>query len=85
MLSRDLMVTNLNMTEDYYDFKGTFELRGDAYMALDLSQLTDDKFREIQRVFGLPESLEEIKKELMEKLAEAAQIESRCEEGKNAM
>jgi hypothetical protein len=84
MLSKDLKVVSLCVTEDYYDYKGTFQLHGErGYMEIDLSDLTDEKTKEIKGHFNLEECLEDIKDTIMAKVLESANIECKIVEGKN--
>lgn len=84
MLSKDLKVVSLNITEDYYQYKGTFQLRTEeGYIDIDLSDLTDEKISEIKGRFNLEEYPEEIKSTIMTKVLESASIESKIVEGKD--
>lgn len=78
MLSSDLKVVCLNITEDFYDYKGTFQLCSDnKSIDLEFTELTDQKLKEIKADFGLEESIGEINDAIMAKVFEAANVESR--------
>ena len=84
MLSKDLKVVSLCVTEDYYHYKGTFQLHTEeGYMEIDLSDFTDEKISEIKGRFNVEECLEDIKSTIMTKVLESASIESKIVEGKN--
>ncbi|NLD50051.1 MAG: hypothetical protein GX660_23155 [Clostridiaceae bacterium] len=84
MLSKDLKVVNLNIAEDYYEYKALFRLcSDDVCMDVDLSALSDKAvLADIKSKFGLEESEEDIKEAIMKKVFDASQIESRQNEGK---
>jgi len=84
MLCKDLKVVSLNITEDHYEFKALFRLCTDGRcIDVDLAQLSSDErlFDEIKREFEIEESIEEIKKVIMEKVMEASTLESKIVEG----
>lgn len=85
MKVKDLKVVNLNITEDYYEYKALFRLCSNEHcMDIDLSELSEPGVLEnIKRTFGIEESLETIKETIMEKVMEASKIESRIKEGKD--
>lgn len=84
MLSKDLKVVSLSITEEYYHYKGTFQLHTEeGYIDIDLSDLTDEKISEIKGRFNLEECPEEIKSTIMTKVLESASIESKIVEGYN--
>jgi hypothetical protein len=78
MLKEDLKVVILNITEDYYDYGGTCTLCGeDKFLDIELTDLNEDKIAEIKDFFKLDGSVEEIEKDIMQKILEMARIESR--------
>ncbi|MCX7748397.1 MAG: hypothetical protein N2645_16155 [Clostridia bacterium] len=83
MRSKDLLLTNLVVTEDNYSFYGSFTLSSsDKSITVNLSDLDSDiKLNEIKNLFHLEETNEEIKKILMDKISENAQIGSHLKEG----
>lgn len=85
MLSKDLKVVNLNIAEDFYEYKALFRLcSDDVCMDVDLSALSDNTvLADIKSKFGLEESEEEIKEVIMKKVLDASQIESCQKEGKD--
>ncbi|MBZ4646381.1 MAG: hypothetical protein PWR27_341 [Petroclostridium sp.] len=85
MLCKDLKVVNLNITEDYYEYKGLFRLcSGEKCLDIDLMDLdNDNKLKEIKSNFNLKDDISDIKTILMEKIMEATKIESRIVEGKD--
>jgi len=84
MLCKDLKVVALSITEDFYKYKGVFQLCGfDKSIEVDLDYFENDKLNEIKNIFQLPESPDEIKNIIMEKVMQAANDESRIVEGKD--
>ncbi len=85
MFSKDLRIVNLNITEDYYDYKGLFILRGgDKEFDVDLANAEkESKLKEIKTYFELEDEIEIIRKTIMDKVMEASKIETRIIEGKN--
>lgn len=85
MKCRELKVVNLNITEDYYEYKALFRLCSDEHcMDIDLSEISEPKIlEEIKNTFGIEEDINEIKEIIMEKVMEASKIESRIKEGKD--
>lgn len=85
MQCRDLKVVNLNITEDYYEYKALFRLCTDSVcMDVDLDQLSKNGILEdIKKSFSVQEPIDEIKNILMEKIMEATKLESRISEGES--
>lgn len=85
MKCKELRVVNLNITEDFYDYKGLFRLCSEAECVdIDLADLEkDSKLKEIQAHFGLEEDIQEVKRIIKAKVMEATKIESRIVEGKH--
>jgi len=78
---KDLKVVNLNITEDFYIYKGVFQLcSSDKSMEIDLADFSDyneRKLKEIKNYFDLNDSLRDIYKIIMDKVMDAAKIQSR--------
>ena len=85
MKCKDLKVVNLNITEDYYEYKALFRLcTEDRCIDVDLADLSEEaKLKEIKSEFNLEESISEIHDILMDKIMEVSKIESRIVEGKD--
>lgn len=85
MKCRDLKVVNLNITEDFYEYKALFRLCTDDHcMDIDLAKISDPGVLEkAKETFEVEESIEEMKEIIMEKIMEASKIESRIHEGKD--
>ncbi len=85
MLSKDLKIINLNITEDYYDYKGLFILRGgEKELDVDLANVEKQSMiQQIKTYFDLDDDIEKIRKTIMDKLMEASKIEARIIEGKH--
>lgn len=85
MKCKDLKVVNLNITEDYYEYKALFRLcTEDRCIDVDLANLSEEaKLKEIKSEFNLEESISEIHDILMDKIMEVSKIESRIVEGKD--
>ena len=84
MKCTSLKIVNLNIAEDFYDYKGVFRLCTEKECVdCDLTDLENDsKISEIKNHFELEEEIDEISKIIKEKVMEAAKIESRIVEGK---
>ncbi len=80
---RDLLVSNLSITEDEYSFKGSFVLSGRGLsLNVDVTELEDEeKLESLKAQFGLPESKSEIRGFIMDRVVEKAAIGSRIKEG----
>ena len=78
-----LQVSNLNISEDEYIYKGLFTLTGEGVsMNVDLAELEDAKtLNEIKNRYYLAEKPEEIRKVIMSKVMEQASVSSRIREG----
>ncbi|HHW30801.1 MAG TPA: hypothetical protein GXX20_03870 [Clostridiaceae bacterium] len=85
MKIKELKVVNLNITEDYYEYKALFRLCSNEHcMDIDLSELSEPEVLEnIKRTFVIEEDVHTIKETIMEKVMEASKIESRVKEGKD--
>lgn len=85
MKTADLLLTGLNITEDDYNYIGSFILAGnDKTLNVDMSDLESaEKLEELKKYFGLDEKAEEIRKILMELVVEKAAISSKFNEGEN--
>lgn len=84
MLSKNVKVVGLSITEDCYNYTGTFMLsNGEKCIHINVAEITDEKINEIIDIFNLEESVEEIRKEIMIEIFEASKAESRLVEGKN--
>ncbi|MCG8500518.1 MAG: hypothetical protein MJB12_08955 [Firmicutes bacterium] len=85
MLCKELRVVNLNITEDYYDYRGLFRLcSGENCLDVDLMNWeSGDKLKQIKTHFKLEEDITEIKEVIMDKIMEASKVESRIVEGKD--
>jgi hypothetical protein len=78
MYCKDLKVVNLTITEDFYEYKGIFQLCSDKKrVEIDLAEFDTEKINEIKDLFGLQESVEEIHKTIMDKVMDATKIHSR--------
>ncbi|RCX18028.1 hypothetical protein DFR58_106197 [Anaerobacterium chartisolvens] len=80
---RDLLVSNLSITEDEYSFKGSFVLSGEGLsLNVDITDLEDEeKLESLKAQFGLSESSGEIRSFIMAGVVEKAAIGSRIKEG----
>jgi hypothetical protein len=83
MKTIDLLVSNVNITEDDYSYKGLFILSfEEKSLNLDMTELeNNDKIEEIKNQFGLHEENSIIKKIIMDKVFEKASISSVMTEG----
>ena len=83
MQAKNLSVSNLHITEDEYNYKGTFKLGlNDKSMDCDLVDLeTQAKLFEIKSFFGLEESNGKIRRVIFDKVMEKASISSHINEG----
>ncbi|MFZ5989514.1 MAG: hypothetical protein ACOYWZ_20650 [Bacillota bacterium] len=85
MLCKDLKVVNLNITEDFYEYKALFRLcTENSCLDIDLSSLSDENLlSEIKSKFDIEESTSQIKEIIMQKVMDASKIESRISQGEN--
>ncbi len=85
MKTLDLLVSNLNITEDEYLFKGPFTLSsGELTMDLDITDIDiPEKLDEIKSYFNLEEDTSQINKILFNAVLEKAGISSVIKEGKD--
>lgn len=81
MYCKNLKVVNLTITEDFYIYKGIFQLcSNEKSMEIDLADFNDfneKKLNEIRNFFGLQDSLCDIYKIIMDKVMDATKIHSR--------
>jgi hypothetical protein len=80
MYCKDLKVVNLTITEDFYEYKGIFQLcSGKKRVEIDLAEFNTntERINEIRDLFGLQESVEEIYETIMDKVMDATKIHSR--------
>jgi hypothetical protein len=85
MKTSNLLLSSLSITEDHYNYRGTFFLScQDISVKVDLADLQcDSKIFELKDTFKLEESCDEIRKILMQRLVEEAGISSKITEGEN--
>ncbi|MDK2800522.1 MAG: hypothetical protein PWP27_400 [Clostridiales bacterium] len=83
MLCKDLNVVHLNITEDY-EYKALFRLCSkQECLDIDLVDVENtDMLNQIKEQFNLEDSVEDIKKILMDKIMKVTTMESRIVEGK---
>lgn len=79
----DLQVSNLNISEDEYSYKGLFTLSGEGIsIGVDMAELEENlTINEIVEKFALQESKEEIRKVIMEKVMVQAAVSTHIKEG----
>jgi len=85
MLTKDLLVSGLNITEDEYKYQGLFILsNSDISINVDISELdNENKINEIKNIFSLEEPVIEIRQVLMGIILEKAAISSKIKEGED--
>lgn len=84
MLNKCLKIINLSVTEDYYDYKGTFTLHdGEKYLDAELDDLDSGQIGRIIDYFGLQGTRQEIREGIMALIMEAARVECRNVEGED--
>ncbi len=83
MLSKDLKIVNLNITEDHYEYKAMFRLcNQDSCMDIDMANLSDiSLLNEIKKNFEIEEDIEVMKEIITKKIFDASNLESRISEG----
>ena len=83
MKTTDLLLSSLSITEDEYDYKGSFFLgSGGVSVKVDISDLqSNTKIDELKGVFKLEEEPDEIRKIIMDMVMEKAVISSKITEG----
>ncbi len=83
MKTTELLVSNLSITEDDYNYKGIFTLSNkDNSISVDLADLeTTSKIEEIKTFFGLDEDTEIIKDTILKMVIENSAISSRIKQG----
>ena len=81
----DLLISGLNITEDYYYYKGLFILNYDnKSLHIDVAELDDENtLAHIKKYFGIEQPTAEIRKELILRLVRKAAVSSRIVEGEN--
>jgi hypothetical protein len=85
MKSSELLVSNLSITEDEYNYRGVFTLScNDIVMTIELSDMDTLKtIEEIKEKFELDEEIAAIRKILMDKVITHSGLSSRNNEGEN--
>ena len=85
MISDELLVSSVNITEDDYDYKGLFILSStNKSLNLNMADMDDNnKINEIRLYFNLSESNSEIRNNIMKKVFEKSTISSRFVQGEN--
>lgn len=85
MKATDLLVSNLNITEDEYSYKGIFTLSGGGVsISVDLAELDEGvTLQEIKEKFSLMETKEEIRKNVMDKVMIQASVSAEIKEGED--
>jgi len=85
MKTSQLLLSVLDITEDHYSFKAQFILSAAGKSKnVDISELDSaSTLEKIKTYFDLEESHDDIKKEIMKKVMEKAQISSKINEGDN--
>jgi hypothetical protein len=80
-----LVVTNVHITEDEYNYKASFNIsNGGRELRLELSDLDNpEKLKEIKTDFGLSEALEEIRKFIFDAVIEKSALSSRNTQGES--
>ena len=80
---KELLVSNVNISEDEYIYKGVFTLSGSGKSAvIDLADMdTQAKLEEIKNYFSLKDNTESIRKEIMSQVFEKAAMSSNIKEG----
>jgi hypothetical protein len=83
MLTSQLLLSGLDITEDEYSFKAQFILNAHGKSKnVDINELdSEPALDEIKIYFGIEEPAAEIKKQLMEMIMEKANIGSKIIEG----
>jgi len=85
MKASDLLLSNLNITEDEYVYKGSFFLSdGEKSIEVDVADLQhNSKILELKNFFNLDESEEIIRNTIVEMIVEKSSISSKICEGEN--
>lgn len=85
MLCKDLKVASINISEDNYEYKVLFRLCTDGTcMDVDIEKLSEDGIlEEIKNNFSIDESIDDMRKIIMEKVFEAFEAESGISEGED--
>ncbi|HHW47709.1 MAG TPA: hypothetical protein GXX14_03715 [Clostridiaceae bacterium] len=85
MKTSDLLLSNLNITEDGYVYKGTFFLsNGEKTIEVDVADLQhNSKIVELKNFFNLEETDEKIRNTIIDMIIEKSSISSRISEGEN--
>ena len=85
MRTSGLLLSSLNITEDEYHYKGLFILSAaDKTLHVDMADLEHDlKVNELKVFFELEESLDDIRKILMDMVMDKADISSSIIEGED--
>lgn len=85
MQLKDLLVSNLTISEDNYSFKGTFTLSGgDKSISVDVEGIQSKAdIERIKEYFMLEEPADTVRKVLMEQVIKNSAISSKICEGEN--
>lgn len=85
MKTNELLVSNLSITEDDYNYKGIFTLSNkDNSISVDLADLESTaKLDEIKTFFHLEDDIEIIKDTILKMVIENSSISSRIKQGEN--
>ncbi len=85
MLCKDLKVVSLDISEANYEYKVLFRLCTEsACLDVDLEKFSENgTLEEIKKTFSIDESIDEIRKIIMDKVMEATELESIISEGEN--
>jgi hypothetical protein len=85
MKMSDLLISGVNITEDDYHYKGQFILDfGGKTMHIDVAEIDNNNcLLSIKEYFNIEEPIDEIRKNLMQRLVEKAGISSKIVEGEN--
>ncbi|MFA6308649.1 MAG: hypothetical protein WC677_02745 [Clostridia bacterium] len=85
MKSSELLVSNLSISEDSYDYRGIFTLSCfEITMTIELSDMdSEETIEEIKEKFSLDEEIATIRKTLMDKVISHSGLSSRNNEGEN--
>lgn len=81
----DLMITNVNITEDEYSYGASFVISAGSHeLRLDLSDLDNpEKLNELKGKFELAETVEGIRKYIFDAVMENAGLTSRNKQGEH--
>ncbi len=85
MKTTELLVSNLSITEDDYNYKGIFTLSNkDKSVSVDLAELEiTTKLDELKTFFGLEDDNEIIRETILKMVIENSSISSRMNQGES--